>query len=56
MTHNTNWMQELKKFDGLRPKDLSTPDLEAAIIEMGALLARMEAAEAELVKQLKRAS
>ncbi|MEO8697796.1 MAG: hypothetical protein ABI658_30135 [Acidimicrobiales bacterium] len=56
MTQNPNWMQELKKFDGLRPRELSTTDLEAAIQEMAALLARMEAAEAELVAALRRAS
>jgi hypothetical protein len=49
-------MQELKKFDGLRPQEVSTPDLEAAIQEMATLLARMEAAEAELVSQLRPAS
>jgi hypothetical protein len=49
-------MQELKKFDGLRPQDLSTPDLEAAIQEMAALLEHVAAAEADLVAQLRRAS
>jgi hypothetical protein len=46
-------MQELKKFDGLRPQDLSTPDLEVAIQEMAALLAHMAADEADLVAQLR---
>jgi hypothetical protein len=56
MTHKTNWMQELKKFDGLRPEELSTPELANAIQEMTALIARMEAAEAELIAALRRAS
>ncbi|HUP71813.1 MAG TPA: hypothetical protein VM282_02085 [Acidimicrobiales bacterium] len=56
MTQETNWMQELKKFDGLRPQELLTPELEVAIQEMAALLARMEAAQAELIAELRRAS